>query len=86
MSTKEKFNEELTGEMTCEVKGSASCKSKMMESWPQGRDVFLATSDLVLVRMLPLMLGARLLVWVEDPVNVEPSDSDSEVLHTAEVR
>lgn len=77
---------ELTGEITCEVNGSVSCKSKMMENWAQGRGVFLTTSDPLLARDLPLMLEVRLLAWVEDPANVAVSDSESEMLHAAETR
>ena len=46
----------------------------------------MTTPDPVLARVLPLMLGARLLDWVEGPAKVEPSDSDSEILHTADSR
>ena len=72
--------EELTGEMTCEVKGSASSKSKVMENWVQGRGVFLTASDLPLLFVLLFMLALQL------SPGVAVSDSDSVIICVAAAR
>ena len=66
---------ELTGNMTWEVNGSASCKNKMMENWAHGRGVFLLFSATPLASALPLMLGVRLPSFA-DPANVTEPESE----------
>ena len=74
---------EPTGEMTCAVKGSASCKNRTIDSWRHGRGVFLTTSDPPSVLLLPSALGVRLL-WFEGPATEEGSGSGSATLPIAE--
>lgn len=75
--TEEKrVKEKLTGEMTCEVNGSASCKNKMIENWAQGSGVFLTIPDPRLGLVLPTTLDARL-TWFEGLANVATSESGS---------
>ena len=73
----------LTGNMTWEVNGSASCKNKMMENWAHGRGVFLLSSATPSASALPLMLGVRL-PWFEDPAKVAVSEPDSDIASISE--
>jgi hypothetical protein len=76
------MDEGPTGYMTCEVKGSASCKNKTMENCCHGSGVLSAAPPTL---VFLLTLGVRL-PWSECPASVAASDPDSEICSTAETR
>ena len=74
----------LTGEITWEVNGSASCKNKTMENWAHGRGVFLFALETPFPLALPLMLG----VWLPrftGSARFATSESDSEIPSATEI-